>query len=296
MTTTSDVPYEWLKSIDPELAEIDTIPLLGMAPEFPWGQFSEILAKTFEIESLKVAPGELRWRQPDELYGDLGDQVYIQKVTLSSFKGEVAAVFDREDLKTIIYTLMNKAEPTELQIYDEEIEKGLYRFLALEAVRAFSESGFDSTLSLHLLEDQSLNEEAALGLDVNIALMGRTFGVRLLIFQEFQHAWNEHYAERSIDTPVSQDLLDKLETTVHLKIGEAVLSRDELKSLKEGDFMLLEQCTYDPSSQKGEAVLTLNGSPKVRGSLENRRFTVQKTPLFHEDIALLAKEKGEKEP
>jgi len=294
LTNTSNVPYEWLKSIDPELVEADTIPLLGMAPKFPWDQFSGILAKTFEIESLKVAPGEIRWRKSEELYHDLGDQTYIQKLTLSSFQGEVAFIIDQEDLRTIIYTLLNKAQPAELQIYDEEIEKGLYRFLALEAVRAFCESDFDKTLNPHLLGDQNLQYETMLGLDINITLLGRSFGVRLLISQEFQQSWNEHYSERSIDTPVNHDLLEKLVTALHLKIGEVALSRDELNTLKEGDFVLLDQCTYDPSSKQGEAVLTLDGSPKVRGSLERNRLTVQKAPLFHEEIALLAKEKGEK--
>ena len=284
MTTSSNVPYEWLKSLNPELAKLDTIPLLGLAPEFPWEQFSQSISKTFDIESLTVKPGELRWREQDELHSDLGDQLHIQKVTLSSLKGEICFLFDKEDLRFIIYALLNKSKPNELQIYDDDIEAGLYRFLALEAVQAFTESDFDKTLSPHLLENQTLNDDSALGLDLQITLLDRTLGARLLISKEFQQSWNERYAERTMETPVSSDLLQKLETTLHLKVGEIALSQEELKSLKEGDLVLLDQCTYDPVAEKGEVVLTLNGSPKVRGSLENNKLTILQAPLFHEEI------------
>jgi len=293
LTTSSNVPYEWLKSLDPSLQGLDSIPLFGYATEFPWENFSKILSKTFEIESFIVEPGELRWREKDELHNDLGDQLHCQKVSLSSIQGDLHFLFDKEDLRFLTYALLNKTKSTELQIYDDEIEAGLYRFLALEAVRAFSESGFDNTLSPHLHQNETLNEESTLGLDIKISLLDRTLGGRLLISKKFQQSWKEHYAERTLATPVSSELLQKLETTLHLKVGEVTLSQEEMKSLKTGDIVILDQCTYDPTAMKGEVVITLNGSPEMRGSLENNKLTVQQAPLFHEKIASLAKGKGE---
>ena len=290
--TTSDVPYEWLKSLEPELAQLDTLPLLGLAPEFPWEQFSQNLAKTFDIETLAIKPGEIRWREANELFHDLGDQLHVQKITISSFNGEIHFIIDKEDLRFLMFALLNKTKPTELQIHDEEIESGLYRYLALEAVRAFTESDFEKTLSPHLLGDQTFPENPSLGLDIQITLLDRTLGARMLISKEFQLSWKEHFAERTLDTAVSSVMLKKIETSLHLEVGKVSLSQDELKSLKEGDLVVLDQCYYDPTNQKGDVVLTLNGSPKMRGSLEKNKLTIQKAPLFTEEVASLAK--GEK--
>ncbi len=287
------VPYEWLKSVDPSIAGLDTVPLLGFPPSFPYASFSSHFSQTFAIDDFTIKPGRLQWREPDQLTGDLGDQVYLQKVTLSSFEGDLHIALDREDLRFLTYTMLNKSRPSDIQVYDEDIEKGLRQFIALEAVRAFSECGFDQTLNPHLHEAPTLPDSPALTLDIAVSLMEKAITIRLVISQAFQKAWKEHYANRSMGAPVSKELLKTLEAAFQIEIGKAALSRDEYQSLKEGDLLILDQSLYDPDSQSGQAVLTLNGSPKLRGKLEKNRLHIQDAPLFYEEVADMIKEKGD---
>ncbi|NGX57952.1 MAG: hypothetical protein K940chlam3_00853 [Chlamydiae bacterium] len=293
MTSDTAVPYEWLKSIDPELLELDSHPLFGFCPAFPWEKFSQNLAKSFDIESLEIKPGELRWREKSELFHDLGDNLHVQQVTLSTIDGTLTFVIDMEDLRFLMFALLQHKPPTELMIYDQEVEEGFYRYLALETVRCFCESDFDKTLNPHLLKETSLPEEASLGWDIQISILNRTAVARLFISPEFQKSFKTHYAERTLSTPVSQELLKKAETTLHLEVGKVNLSQEELKELNEGDLVLLDQCYVDPEEKKGQVILTLNGIPKIRASFENNTISVMETPLFHEDISPLVKEKGE---
>lgn len=279
----SEIPYEWLKSIDPKLLELDNHPLFGYCPAFPWKEFSEKLAKSFELESIKIEPGELRWREASEITQDLGDNLHVQQVSISTIEGKSTFVIDKEDLRFIMFALLKQSRPKELKIYDDEIEKGFYRYLALEAVRCFSESDFDKTLSLHLLKEDSLPDEASLGWDIQISLMKRTVTARLILSPEFQKSFKQHFAERKLSKPVSREFLKNTEIALHLEVGRVSITQDELKKLKVGDLILLDRSYIDPETHQGQAVLTLNGTPKIKASLEKNTLKIEKGPLFQEE-------------
>ncbi len=292
MAEKETVLYEWLKAVDPKIVEQDHIPLGGFSPEFPWEEFSQKISQSFQIEDFKFEKGNIRWLSSGKLSQDLGDNLFTQQISISAFEGNVYFVVDLDDLRYLMYSLLTRQPPSDFQIFDEELEQGFYRYLSLEAVHCFSEINFDQSLNLHLLQEKTLHEEECLGIDIRISLFDRIITARLLIPQEFLHSWSQHYSERTLATPVSPELLKKIEIPFHIEIGKVRLTQEELKTIEEGDLVLLDQCYIDPENSQGQVVLTLSGSPKIRASLEKNHIKILESPLFHEDINPLVK--GEK--
>ena len=56
MTTPTTPPssYDWVREIKPDLAKLDSIPLTGAAPPFPWDELSSRLALSFDREGLVI--------------------------------------------------------------------------------------------------------------------------------------------------------------------------------------------------------------------------------------------------
>ncbi len=289
MAEKETVLYEWLKASDPKILEQDHIPLGGFSPEFPWGEFSQKISQAFQIEDFKFEKGNIQWLSSSKFSKDLGDTLFTQQISISSFEGNVYFVVDLDDLRYLMYSLLARQAPSDFQIFDEELEQGFYRYLSLEAVRCFSEINFDPNLNFHLLQEKTLPEEECLGIDIRISLFDRQITARLLISQEFLRSWTQHYSERTLATPVSPELLKKLEIPFHIEIGKVQLTQEELKTIEEGDLVLLDQCYIDPENSQGQVVLTLGGSPKIRASLEKNHIKIMESPLFHEDINPLVK-------
>lgn len=289
MSKKESVYYEWLKNIDPELKGLDQIPLGGFPPSFPWAEFSQKISEAFEIKDLKFSPGNIKWLEKDKLTKDLGNHLFVQQATLSTFEGKIYFTIDRENLRFLMYALLTHSSPKEIQIFDQELEQGFYRYFFLETIRCISEVDFDPALNFHLIGDPDLPDQPALGVDINISVLNYNFTARLLIPEEFLKSCKEHYSERTLSTAISQELLDKLKIPMHIEIGKVELTQDEVNSLNEGDLVLLDQCWIDPETKQGQVILSISGSPKIRASLENNHIKIMETPLFHEEINPLLK-------
>ncbi len=289
MAENETVLYEWLKSIDPKVLEEDRIPLAGYTPAFPWDDFSKNIAQAFQTEKLNIKKGEVRWHEADRLSLDLGDRLFTQGISLSTYEGKAFFVIDLEDLRFLMYALLTEQPPTDVQVFDEELEEGFYRYLSLEAVRCFSEIDFDQNLSPHLLREKDLPDEPMLGIDIHISFIDRKIVSRLLIDSKLLRSWREHFSDRKLSGPASPEFLKKVEVPFHLEVGKVELTQKEVKSLEAGDLILLDQCYVDPGSNAGQVILTYNGKPKIRASLEKNHIKIMESPLFHEDSNPLIK-------
>ncbi len=283
------IPYDWLKSIPPELLKLDDIPLLGNPPSFPWESFSSLFAKQFELTSFRVEPGEIRWRTEEELTQGLGDDLHPLHIAVSAFEGRLCWLMTENDIAWMASALLHKGSNVSPEPLDSPTQEGFYRFFALEVVHLFSLLEFDKTLTPHLLKDVSMPSGPSLCMDIKITLNEHTLWGRLVMSPEFRKAWKEHYAQRKLSTSLSQALAQKIEIELSLEAGKTFLSLETWKSIKAGDFVLLDHCSVEPGEEKSRIWITLNGNSLFRGKVKGGNVKILESPLYHEVYATMAK-------
>lgn len=295
MPETEQVPYSWIKQAAPELLEMDDIPLFGKAPQFPWDAFSDYLAKTFEIDSIKVEPGEFKWRAEEELKSDLGDHLVPQHFSIASFEGELCFLLSEQDLTFIMASLLTKEKAGELEEIDEDFEKGFYRFLGIECINGLSQIEFDKTLTPHLLNKTEMPEGPALSLDVSITLFDHTFIGRLILSPKFRQSWKEHYANRKLTTRASRNLLENLTVNIALEIGIVHLEKEDYRALAPGDLILPDIYMLNEEGTSGNVLMKIDGKPAYLAKLADGALEITETSPQEEVRATMSEKKQPEE-
>lgn len=287
------VPYDWLKTLPPEILRLDEIPLLGYPPPFPWEQLSASLSKLFEIP-FHIEPGTLRWRGEEELYQDLGEPLTSTHITVSGFDGKVYWLMKEQDINALMKLILMRGEANYVLDADPEFREGFYTFFEAELIRAFSNLDFDKTLTPHILTDKSLPEGQGLGLDVKVVLDHKTLWGRFIITPQFRQSWKNHFGQRKQNVMLPSAIAEKIPLSLHVEIGRVELPVQEWNELSLGDYIVLDSCTYDPQEEKGRATLTLNSSPLFRARLKSDNVKILEFPLsYHEEYASMEKEPRE---
>jgi len=271
------IPYDWLRTLSPELKGLDEAPLLGFAPTFPWKTLSGKLGQLLESSSLTIEGSDLAWRDSNQFKEGFGECLELH-FAVAPLPGILTLLIPREELSQLTASLLTH-HIEDAPLIDPDFTAAFERFLILEIATLFPTIGFDASLSLQLSEG-ALPNQAALTLDIKVEQEGHPFWTRLIIPQAFRQVWKERFAQRSLD--VSPAWMQRVTTTLHLEIGNTILSRQEWAQLQPGDWLMLDICSYDPSADKGRLMVTVSGKPLFLARFKEGNVKIMDYPLAHE--------------
>jgi flagellar motor switch protein FliN len=273
--------FDWVREIKPDLKQLDSIPLTGAAPAFPWEEFSARLGRSFDRGELAIQPGEIIWRTKEELYEGLGDSPFPLTIAIPSLRGEVCWVMPSQEIDILAALLLTK-ETHPLALHDPNVSESFYRFLALELLYHFTQVSFDKTLSPILTSQNHLPDQDSLCWDISLRIHDQMIWGRLIMSEEFRHSWIEHFAQRQLPSPLSEQMAQFVDVTMHLEAGRTFFTLNEWKRVQLGDFILLETYSLDSEKLDGRVMLTINGKQAFRGKLKNGTLKILELPLLHE--------------
>jgi len=277
------MPYDWLKQIPTALLQLDEIPLIGFPPPFPWEELSKGLSENFQIPDFKLEPTIFQWRTKEELFDGMGDHLSPLNCVIPSLEGSLIWLMAEEDVQRLMSLLLND-DHHELDALENEFLKGFYYFSAYEVIHFLTKLPFAKDLSFQIQKETTLPNEASLCMDIKIRLRGKTLTGRVIISSSLRRAWKEKYAERTLDIPLSSMLAEKLTIPVHIEAGRTSIKPSEWKSVRPGDFVLLDSCTVNPHNDKGGRVtLTVNGMPFYIGKIKDGNIKILDHPLYHQE-------------
>jgi flagellar motor switch protein FliN/FliY len=277
-----------VKQLSPELLSLNEVPLYGYPPPFPWDQLSQSLGKLLEVKDLKIQAQEPSLRSSDELLSGLGGELFPLKIAIPPLKGFVYWILSKESINTLLTACLT-GSPFPSAIVDGEFQEGFYRFIALESVEMISKLTPESPISAQIASTTDFPpEEAALAMDISIAIGSQTVWGRLVIPNEFRASWRERFAKRSLKFPDS--LMQTLEVTVHLEGGKTTLNPSEWAEAKVGDFLLLDSCSLKDNHDSGRVMITLQGVPLFRAKVKDGNVKILESPLYHEVETSMAKQ------
>jgi flagellar motor switch protein FliN/FliY len=287
--TTPSISYDWIREIKPELKALDTIPLTGTGPSFPWEQLASRLAKSFDRQNISIKSGETEWLTKDQLYEGLGDSPFPLIFAIPSLRGSVCWVMPEQDM-VILESLLLTKETHPISFQDRALSESFYRFLALEVLYNLSQIEFDKTVTPILTNQTTLPNENSLCLDISLTLQQQVLWGRLIISPDLRQSWVEHFARKGNVSTLTKEIAQKVDVIVHLEAGKTQLSMKEWSQIALGDFISLDSCSLEAEDLSGRLMLTVHGRNIFRAKLKDGNVKILEFPLYHEVETPMAKQ------
>jgi flagellar motor switch protein FliN/FliY len=273
-------PLAWVRKIASVVPELNTIPLFGNAPVFDWHHFSALVAARISVPHLSIHAREQTWREPGDMKKGLGKDAIVYPIVASPI-GTVYWIMSQEDMIKFTSWLL-KPQGKARALTSEILQEGFYRYLTLEVLDAIQGMQPLQHFSLHLSEEERSAEGRTFCIDLEIELERKVCWGRLAIPEEFRTAW-VLYFEKLPSEYIPTELSRQLEIELGVKTGSVRLDQSEWKSLKEGDFVLLDRGSYDAQTGAGIALLTLGGTPLFNVKIHNNQLQLVDYAFYYED-------------
>lgn len=272
-------PLAWIRRIAPEIPELQTIPLFGNSPPFDWHHFSSSLASRFGISHLTVHSREQMWREASDIKKGLGTSLLTLPINVSPL-GTVFWIMSHEDMTKLTLFMMKSGNKAR-SLSSEILQEGFYRYLVLEALDAIQGMQPLQNLTLQLSEEEDPFEKAFC-IDVEIDVEQKSCWGRLAIPAPFRTAWIQHFSQMPTEY-VPAEIARQTLLSVGVKTGSVILHQDEWEKIKKGDFVLLDQGSYDPHRGTGIAMLMLQTTPIFNVKIKQNKIELVDYAFFYED-------------
>lgn len=269
----------WIKNIRSALRYQHSGPVVAQLPSFPWELFADNIKKTFYLSHCEISLKSVFSFQEQSFLGEDASAYKIVKIQALPLNQHLYLSFSKQALSNILRKLMQSSE--ELRFSDAELGKAFDYFLFANIIHALQQSAFIPNLSLSFsFCDKTHLDDEAVVIDVNLQLDDQYEICRLFIPQAFKNALEYHLKDHALK--VSSQLAEHTPIELQVEVGKVVLAQQQVKALKRGDFVLLDQCLYFPEKSKGRALLTLNQTPIFRLLYGKDSVKILEYPTFQE--------------
>ncbi len=254
-TEQPSIAWSWLKSISRDLYALDEIPLLGMAPDFPWERLTQEFTQVFGLQNFSIKAGELAWKEKEAVTAKVGPPVLCTEITATGMQGSCIFRILREDVEHFMAKVLQISE-VESELQAEDVVTNFYRFLSIEAISLLNKIGYDPRISFKITSYEEKVPDAALCQDVEIALGQEKCLARLIIQKEFADSWRSLFMQSA----VQQANLSEIETEIHLELGRTEVPLEDILKIRAGDFLLFDKFYGE------EILITLHGRALFKAS------------------------------
>lgn len=244
---------DWIQKIEPEILNAVDIPDITAPPHFPVKDFAKALAANLALDELVIQIGTSAWKTEDNYFTGLGGNPVFFAFQMAPLEGELFWVMAYDDLKSLT------SWKVPLALDHPDLVKGIHRFMFLEALRTIKQMKIYEDLSPKFVDNEKFDKKS-FAIDVSIKRKEELLWGRLLISPTFYKSFAEHYA---LKKPKLVDLVKCKGAMIPLTIraGSVTLSKEELESLEEGDFIVVEDMYYRPGTGRGSFRLMLEETP-----------------------------------
>ncbi len=273
-------PLNWIKEIHLALIEAKQIPLHGFSPAFPWEEFSQNIASLFQISELKISPRTPQFLRGQDVLAGLGAGFISIALEMTPLSGQAFWIMGKEDIAKL--TALALASTPGKGFSSPQFQEGFYYFLATQTLAVVNELKAFGDLSPKIGKASSLAQEESLCIDVEIQHPKQTLWGRLVCPTTFHREFTTHFSTQE-PAPLTSALAKQIDVPLSLQIGHTVLSFAEWKSVSVGDFILLDRCTFDPTSHKGTATVTLEHIPLLRARIKENSLKIVDYAFYREE-------------
>jgi flagellar motor switch protein FliN len=252
----SKAPLSWLKKVEVAMEAAQTIPMWGAAPPFPIAGFGEKIGEALSLGEITTEIGKTEWREPEEMRAGLGSEPLMSGIELSPLETPVSFLIPSDDAEKLSRWALDPTGKSE-GFHSHEMQKGFYRYLLLHLLKIADEMKACEDLTPKLTEAK-LPKEKSYSVDVALRKGEETVWGRLICPPSFHAEYKMHF---STHPPAHYMQESTVPVTLAMTAGNVDLSLEEWKTVSEGDFLVLDQCTYHPEENSGSFLASLNEVP-----------------------------------
>ncbi len=276
-----EAPLSWIKEIQTTLIDAGAIPLSGYAPAFPWEALSQKIAELLQSPDVKISLRQTTvLKGPDVLKG-FGAGCISIALDLTPLNGQAFWVMGKEDVAT--FTTMALTQSPGIKGFSSaKFQEGFYYYLCTEIVQTANEINALGDLSISMASPALPPEEESLCIDVEIKFPQRTLWGRLVCPASVHETYKTHFSHEE-PPPLTSAFASQMDVTVRVELGQTHLTVSQWKNVHVGDFILLERCTFDPLSKKGNALLMLEQTPLLRARIKDSSLKIIDYALYREE-------------
>jgi flagellar motor switch protein FliN/FliY len=274
---TEAIPFDWARKVKHAVIEDDSIPLFKKSSPFAWKEFSAKISQVFEVEGLNISSENSQWRDPKELLSGMGSSLHITEITMSPIEGKAYWVIDDESYSKMIQWLF-KEDHESLNIQDPQFHKAFKEFIVLESCNTYQTFSLYPDLIPRISQCETVAETNAFCRDIHIKASENQFWGRLIITAELQKNLKTHSQQKASPPPI---IAQDAEVSVQIEAGHCSLHYAKIEDLAEGDFLILDACTLDPSTNEGEVRLKVNNKILARAKAANQKLTIIEQSQYH---------------
>lgn len=288
-------PLGWLETVDESLRRLDEKPQWGSVALFPKERVEERLRVLFQRKELTLSIKERGWTLPGDPLEELGIDVEVATVALPPLRAPAFFAYSRVDLKVLMGTLLGSEEGAAF-FFDATLLEGFSRYLSCEILAQMEGSSFISGLSPRLALTphhvrERFSKESQFAIEVSCTLNSHQVSGLLLLSPAFRTEWKAHFSQMPKQWVLDPEK-EQLPLRVAVEMGGAQLFLEEWKRVRVGDFLLLDEGSFDPETREGSLLLTLAGSPLFRGRWTPEGLQISDYPHFQERRGAMDEEEG----
>lgn len=276
----NQAPYSWLKQVEHATTLMQEVPLWGNPPPFPWDAFKQKLAAALDLPRLNLTHHKTSWYTEGTLLEGLGTNPLLFAFDLLPLEGEAIFAMSANDAARLATSLLSSNGAVK-GFSDHHLQEGFYGYLLLEALSAAQEIQAFGDLSLSMREKALPPEGGALCMDVQIDAKGQTYWGRVICPEPLCRAFKGHFSAKR--PSFSLDAAKGLDLPLRLEVGTTSMKISEWQRLKQGDFLLLDRCNYDPRTHKGSIELVLGTTPLFRARIKEEGIKILDYAFYYEE-------------
>lgn len=245
----------WLKKIQTIL----TTSSLDKHFPFPWEEVEKKLSELLGISDLSLSCELSSWH-PHPSYS-------ILSFELSPILGAVHWAMSPEDVSLLSQFCLSQEEDRE-GFSDPRLQEGYYKFLILRVLHLLDQLKIFKETSLRcVVAEEPFNTECKC-LHISISLPTKTIHGKLLLPETFLDHFRNYKPFQTLSF-LNNTSLQKREFPLHFEIGKTSISSEEWQNAQIGDFLVLDQAHYDPSTHKGSLVISLKKTAILQGRIKS---------------------------
>ena len=269
-----------LRKLPAIIESADAIPLFGNAPPFDWHHFSSLLATRFEIKDFSIHPSNQAWVLSEAVKAELHLSHFAASIYLNPISAPCYFVISKADQNKLTTSMMQGKVKAQIS---EPLKEGFCRFLILEALAAASTIEPIATLTPRLGETTQIPHENAFCIDVEIAFGEHSCWSKLILPASFRKGWIEHF---SMHHPAyyNSELAKSTELILDCQCGSVILSQKEWDALEPGDFVLLDQGSFNAQSNTSIVVLKIGAIALFQARISQNAMELLDYALTQEEI------------
>jgi flagellar motor switch protein FliN/FliY len=255
--------YPFIEHVQQALLDVINFPKSYKTLDVPLKEIEEMLKKRLDLKEIQIDFKETKI-ESNNLFLEASHCVELS----TPLDGVLLFSLSNDDITTLIEIFSKQV----VEIVDPYLAKSLFYFLALEIIKTLKEVAFLPHLELKISEVGTLPNAPLFSNFIDCKVGKKQLSFRISYTKSFAKSFDT-YINPQLHTSLPKGL-DKIDTYLHMQVGSTELDFEAFKTIKKGDFVLLDRCTIDPETHHGTLNLALNSTPLMIAKLKENQLKI----------------------